>query len=155
MTSLPAAAARGSWKQSPLSWYGLALLLFALGLMSKPMLVTWPFLLLLLDYWPLGRLSLGSATTKPPTDPEVADVGERFGERTVPAIAPTIPWTRLLLEKLPFLALAMISSTPVCRSSRTTLKFYESRVTTFLPILARSGYQLNPATSQADPLALH
>jgi protein O-mannosyl-transferase len=29
--------------------------LFALGLMSKPMLVTFPFLLLLLDFWPLGR----------------------------------------------------------------------------------------------------
>src|SRR2546430_9073777 len=29
--------------------------LFALGLMSKPMLVTLPFVLLLLDYWPLGR----------------------------------------------------------------------------------------------------
>src|SRR5213595_942690 len=30
--------------------------LFALGLMSKPMLVTLPFVLLLLDYWPLGRI---------------------------------------------------------------------------------------------------
>jgi Flp pilus assembly protein TadD len=36
-------------------WYGLALLFFALGLMSKPMLVTLPFALLLLDYWPLNR----------------------------------------------------------------------------------------------------
>ncbi|HWD20117.1 MAG TPA: tetratricopeptide repeat protein [Verrucomicrobiae bacterium] len=35
--------------------YGLALLFFALGLMSKPMLVTLPFVLLLLDYWPLRR----------------------------------------------------------------------------------------------------
>ena len=32
-------------------------ILFALGLMSKPMLVTVPFLLLLLDYWPLERFS--------------------------------------------------------------------------------------------------
>ena len=31
----------------------LALLFFALGLMSKAMLVTWPFVMLLLDYWPL------------------------------------------------------------------------------------------------------
>ncbi len=38
-------------------WYGLALLFLALGLMSKPMLVTVPFVLLLLDYWPLGRIS--------------------------------------------------------------------------------------------------
>ena len=37
------------------AWYGCALSLFALGLMSKPMLVTLPFVLLLLDYWPLRR----------------------------------------------------------------------------------------------------
>ena len=35
--------------------YGAALLMFALGLMSKPMVVTLPFLMLLLDYWPLNR----------------------------------------------------------------------------------------------------
>lgn len=35
--------------------YALILLTFALGLMSKPVLVTLPFALLLLDYWPLGR----------------------------------------------------------------------------------------------------
>ncbi len=36
-------------------FYGLTLLCFTLGLMSKPMLVTLPFALLLLDYWPLQR----------------------------------------------------------------------------------------------------
>ncbi len=36
-------------------FYGLSLVFFAIGLMSKPMLVTLPFTLLLLDYWPLGR----------------------------------------------------------------------------------------------------
>ena len=39
-------------------FYVLSLSFFALGLMSKPMLVTLPFVLLLLDYWPLGRLKL-------------------------------------------------------------------------------------------------
>jgi tetratricopeptide (TPR) repeat protein len=39
--------------------YLLTLLLFALGLMAKPMLVTLPLVLLLLDYWPLERLSAG------------------------------------------------------------------------------------------------
>jgi tetratricopeptide (TPR) repeat protein len=40
--------------------YWLAVLFFALGLMSKPMLVTVPFVLLLLDYWPLRRFVLPS-----------------------------------------------------------------------------------------------
>jgi tetratricopeptide (TPR) repeat protein len=39
-------------------WYAIALLCFVLGLMSKPMLVTVPFVLLLLDIWPLERLQL-------------------------------------------------------------------------------------------------
>ena len=42
--------------------YLLVAVLFALGLMAKPMLVTLPFVLLLLDYWPLGRLA---AATEP------------------------------------------------------------------------------------------
>jgi hypothetical protein len=41
---------RGGWPR-----YALALLLLTLGLLSKPMLVTLPVLLLLLDFWPLGR----------------------------------------------------------------------------------------------------
>jgi Tfp pilus assembly protein PilF len=39
-----------------LARYGLVLLCFALGMMSKPMLVTLPLVLLLLDYWPLQRV---------------------------------------------------------------------------------------------------
>ncbi len=45
-------------KGPSLARYALVVILFALGLMSKGMLVTLPFLLLLLDYWPLGRLNL-------------------------------------------------------------------------------------------------
>ncbi len=41
--------------------YLLVLLAYALGLMSKPMLVTLPFVLLLLDYWPIERLRPASA----------------------------------------------------------------------------------------------
>jgi tetratricopeptide (TPR) repeat protein len=59
--------------------YGLVLLCFALGLMCKPMLVTLPCVLLLLDYWPLKRF------TQP---------GGRL-----------VPW-RLLVEKVPLLALS-------------------------------------------------
>jgi len=42
-------------RPQPAAGYGLVMLLFALGLMSKPMLVTLPLVLLLLDYWPLQR----------------------------------------------------------------------------------------------------
>jgi hypothetical protein len=44
----------------PSRFYWLALLFFALGLMSKPMVVTLPFVLLLLDHWPLGRWRINS-----------------------------------------------------------------------------------------------
>ncbi|MEJ0088373.1 MAG: hypothetical protein WDM80_01235 [Limisphaerales bacterium] len=44
----------------PAFYFWLALLFFALGLMSKPMLVTLPFVLLLLDFWPLQRLAANS-----------------------------------------------------------------------------------------------
>ena len=37
--------------------YAWVAIMLALGLMAKPMLVTWPFVMLLLDYWPLGRLA--------------------------------------------------------------------------------------------------
>jgi tetratricopeptide (TPR) repeat protein len=48
--------ARGPWS---LARYGLVVLLFAMGLMCKPMLVTLPVVLLLLDYWPLQRTEPG------------------------------------------------------------------------------------------------
>ena len=63
--------------------YCLALLFFALALMSKPMVVTLPFVLLLLDYWPLQRLRLS------------------FSEPPFRACG------RLIVEKLPFFALAL------------------------------------------------
>jgi tetratricopeptide (TPR) repeat protein len=46
----------GSIGGRPVFYYGLSLLFFALGLMSKPMLVTLPFVLVLVDYWPLERM---------------------------------------------------------------------------------------------------
>jgi len=46
--------------------YMLALMLFAFGLMCKPMLVTLPFVLLLLDLWPLGRFTCTSLNARSP-----------------------------------------------------------------------------------------
>ena len=77
-------------------YYILALFFFALGLMSKPMLVTLPFVLLLLDYWPLGRSAergVGSA--------ESGKGQSRFRHTG---------WGPLLLEKAPFAVLSVAAS---------------------------------------------
>ncbi len=85
-------------------YYVLALVLFSLGLMSKPMLVTAPFLLLLLDYWPLGRVALRSRPKGGAPDPSGHD-----STREVSA-AGSASILRLVLEKIPFLVLAAASS---------------------------------------------
>ena len=73
--------------------YLLALGLFAVGLTAKPMLVTLPFALLLLDWWPLGR-ALRHA--------------EPGSQRAV--FADTRTLRALLVEKWPFFALSLLSS---------------------------------------------
>ena len=72
-----------SWRR-----YALVALWLALGLMSKPMLVTWPFVLLLLDYWPLRRLAW-----------QPADGMDRFAKA----------WVPLIREKLPLICLVAAS----------------------------------------------
>lgn len=53
-------AAYAHYTRRPSIWtYLLVLLLFSFGLMAKPMVVTLPLVLLLLDYWPLGRFRVG------------------------------------------------------------------------------------------------
>src|SRR5208337_3747675 len=66
-------------KRPRASRYLLVALLFALGLMAKPMLITLPFALLLLDFWPLQRF-------------------------------PETPLSKLVLEKIPLLALSTASA---------------------------------------------
>ena len=76
--------------------YGLVFLFFTLGLMSKPMLVTLPFVFLLLDYWPLRRLKFiqerGSSEV---SEQNTAKRSEVF---------------RLVLEKTPLFLLTIGSS---------------------------------------------
>jgi hypothetical protein len=50
-------AAYGRYAKGRKVFYCLALFFFALGLLSKPMVVTLPFVLLLLDFWPLKRMA--------------------------------------------------------------------------------------------------
>ena len=51
-------------RKPSLSWKFVVMILFALALMSKPTAATLPFILLLLDFWPLGRVSAGSLRIK-------------------------------------------------------------------------------------------
>lgn len=69
--------------------------LFAAGLMSKPMLVTFPFVLLLMDYWPLERLRIHGAKTSLQSKPSKDRRYSLF---------------RLIAEKTPLFALAVVSS---------------------------------------------
>jgi tetratricopeptide (TPR) repeat protein len=67
--------------------YVWTLVFFALGLMCKPMLVTLPFVLLLLDYWPLGRVEGTAAGRDCTAEPK--------------------SWAKLIKEKIPFFALTI------------------------------------------------
>jgi tetratricopeptide (TPR) repeat protein len=87
-------------KRPGITRYLLTLLTFALGLMAKPMLVTLPFALLLLDYWPLSRFQLGQ-TVKSPNRRRRKSVSAPFQWQTL---------YRLVCEKVPFLVLSAISS---------------------------------------------
>ncbi len=75
-------------QKAKISRYFLCLILFALALMSKPMMVTLPFVLMLLDYWPLNRW-------------QKAWQGQGSGVHSVRG---------LILEKVPFIVLTIISS---------------------------------------------
>jgi protein O-mannosyl-transferase len=89
-----AAGSKGQIRKSQV-WYGLALAAFACGLMSKPMLVTLPFVLLLLDVWPLGRMPV----------PGVSGAGSPAADGK-PGVADFWP---LLREKIPFLLMCPVS----------------------------------------------
>jgi protein O-mannosyl-transferase len=96
--------------------YWLVVVFFALGLMSKPMLVTLPVVLLLLDFWPLGRFSL---------DPQHSNLLTRQSA------------FRLVGEKLPLFALAGASCVVAVFAQGQAIQLLER-----LPLAARMGNAL-------------
>ncbi len=74
--------------------YAVIAVLFALGLMAKPQVITLPFILLLWDYWPLQRMLV---------EGQPAAIGTG-------AAVPPRRFSSLLLEKLPLVALSAISA---------------------------------------------
>ncbi|MBW1799851.1 MAG: tetratricopeptide repeat protein [Deltaproteobacteria bacterium] len=80
--------------------YLLVFLSYTIGLMAKPMLVTLPFVLLLLDYWPLGRFRVVKSGT---------DIKSQTHHSRSPGSLRYF-FTNILLEKIPLIALAAVFS---------------------------------------------
>src|SRR6266566_4901753 len=90
-------------------FYLLALFVFALTLLSKPMAVTLPFVLLLLDYWPLNRFQTFPLGPAPKTATRFSSFSTQSSNL----------W-RLVLEKIPFLVLASAVSAITLAVQRNT-----------------------------------
>ena len=96
------------YARAPSTWrYVIVAFVFALGLMSKPMLVTVPFVFLLLDYWPFRR---------------IADQRSHPGHQLL----------SLLVEKIPLIALSAVSSVVTFVAQRGAIGWTEQ-----LPMLPR------------------
>jgi protein O-mannosyl-transferase len=129
--------------------YVLVLLFFALGLMSKPMLVTLPFVLLLLDYWPLGRFSETKPDQKIQTDVLQPVISGKQNKKSKNKNAsqekpevrkpsdPVFKWPviyPLLLEKIPLFALAILSSIATYVAANTAGAVHTKAFTPFARI---------------------
>ena len=85
------------------AWVAITL---ALGLLAKPMLVTWPFVMLLLDYWPLGRFAAVIPS-------EVEESRRKTSKLTPRGLSTSLGMTtkKLIVEKIPLFALVAASAT--------------------------------------------
>jgi tetratricopeptide (TPR) repeat protein len=99
-------------RQPSLPRYLLMALFFALGLMSKAMLVTLPLLLLLLDYWPLQRN-------------QRSEVGGQRSERHGGELRAI---SRLVVEKIPLLVLALTAAVITLIAQGETVAYGEQRL---------------------------
>ncbi|MFZ0908930.1 MAG: tetratricopeptide repeat protein [Candidatus Acidiferrales bacterium] len=90
-------AQRPDWRR-----YVLVVALFAAGLMAKPMVITLPFVLLLLDYWPLDRTPLDKTQSVPASSNGI----------------PRMAYSRLVLEKIPLLFLSAASAWITLKAQR-------------------------------------
>ena len=99
-------------------YLGVAVL-FAMALMSKPMAITLPFVLLLLDYWPLGKLR----SREEFNDKDSQISGSVIGKKR------SIGW--LVIEKLPLFAMSAASAVVTMKAQRAG-----GAVTVKYPVLA-------------------
>jgi len=106
--------------------YAWVAILLALGLLAKPMLVTWPFVMLLLDYWPLRRFQQSKVKGQPARLPAREDFRSSLGEGGWSVVR------SLVVEKIPLFVLVAASAvvTFLAQSHGGTLRgFTEAPIT--------------------------
>jgi protein O-mannosyl-transferase len=127
---LLALGAYGWYANKPrISRYGLVAVLFALGLMAKPQVITFPFVLLLWDHWPLRRVRTQSAADEGIDGPQLE----------------TKSWSWLLIEKLPLFAICVPSAILTLRAQAaegavTSFKRYPLSFRLANAVVAYAGY---------------
>ncbi len=120
---LTLAAYTGYTKSPTIYRYIASLVLFAFGLMAKPILVTLPFLLLLLDYWPLNRLMA-----------QTPILGRPEAKSAPPTHKQSIYCC--LLEKIPFLVLSVVSSIITFLTQKSGAIIYDTKT---VPLMDRAS----------------
>jgi len=134
--------------------YALVVLIFALGLLSKPQVITLPFLLLLLDYWPLRRVLSSDA----------AYSNAFSSNATISAPPRSLIW--LIAEKIPLLVLSVASAIITMKAQRAggavqTLSLYspllrlETAVIAYVRYLDKAFWPVNLVALYPHPTSLY
>jgi Tfp pilus assembly protein PilF len=125
---LLALAAYGWYARNPnLRRHLTVTLLYAMGLMAKPQVITFPFALLLVDYWPLGRLQLDQnagvlrlRAARFASRPSAQD--DTFSEDVSTLLPQQRSLRGLLWEKIPWFALSAASAVITMRVQRSAVR---------------------------------
>jgi tetratricopeptide (TPR) repeat protein len=130
--------------------YVAVALFYALGLMAKPQVITFPFVLLLWDYWPLRRMFHVEQFDERPSADQVSQIG-----KAVPA--QKLSW--LVLEKLPVLALSLGSAimTMKAQGAAGALRYYpfsirlENAIVSYVRYIGKAFWPSRLAVFYAHP----
>jgi tetratricopeptide (TPR) repeat protein len=145
-----------SYVDRPGVWrYLVIFIAFILGLMAKPMLVTLPFVLVLLDYWPLNRFRFELKNNETDLRRKIAFI----------AVRPRNTISLLILEKIPFITLTIIISaitffTEQKFSAIVSLKklsLYariENALVSYVEYISKMIFPVNLAVFYPHPIAL-
>jgi protein O-mannosyl-transferase len=142
--------------------YLAVVVLFGLGLMAKPMLVTLPLVLLLLDYWPLGRFSRLGGTDIPVCADRSGSLGRhKCLPHPIQGCSRQMPVWRLIVEKLPLLAVSAGSCAVTLWAQSKAIASFErvdfpsrlaNAVVSYLDYLAQLFCPINLAPLYPHPL---